>query len=49
MNGIRHGKGKEYDEYGNLLFDGEYINGKKEKEKIIINWIWISLWRNLNI
>ena len=33
MNGIRHGKGKEYDEYGNLLFDGEYINGKKRKGK----------------
>ena len=33
MNGIRHGKGKEYDKYGNLLFDGEYINRKKRKGK----------------
>ena len=24
------GKGKEYDTYGNLIFNGEYINGKKK-------------------
>ena len=29
MNGIKNGKGKEYDYEGNLEFDGEYLNGKK--------------------
>ena len=30
LNGKRHGKGKEYDDYnGNLLFEGEYSNGKR--------------------
>ena len=30
LNGVRNGKGKEYDKNnGNLLFEGEYFNGKK--------------------
>ena len=28
-NGERNGKGKEYDEYGKLIFVGEYLNGKR--------------------
>ena len=27
---VRHGKGKEYDFNGNLIFDGEYIEGEKQ-------------------
>ena len=27
MNGKRNGKGKEYNENGNLKYDGEYLNG----------------------
>ena len=23
------GKGKEYDEYGNLIFEGEYLNNRR--------------------
>ena len=26
LNGLRHGKGKEYDDNGKLRFEGEYIN-----------------------
>ena len=33
MNGVRHGKGKEYDLFGHIIFDGEFINGKKRKGK----------------
>ena len=33
MNGVRHGKGKEYNCKGKLLFDVEFINGKKIKGK----------------
>ena len=29
LNGKRNGKGKEYDDYGNLEFEGEYLNGEK--------------------
>ena len=36
LNGERNGKGKEYDNDGNLIFEGEFIKGKrfngKEKE-----------------
>ena len=28
LNGVRHGKGKEYYE-GRLVFEGEYLNGKR--------------------
>ena len=28
-NGERNGKGKEYDDKGKLIFEGEYFNGKK--------------------
>ena len=28
-NGKRHGNGKEYDNKGDLIFDGEYNNGLK--------------------
>ena len=29
MNGERNGKGKEYNDDGKLIFEGEYLNGKK--------------------
>ena len=28
-NGKRNGKGKEYDEKGNVTFEGEFLNGMK--------------------
>jgi len=31
LNGLRNGKGKEYNIKGNLIFDGEYLNGNKVK------------------
>ena len=33
MNGLRNGKGKEYDEDGKLEFEGEYLHGKRLKGK----------------
>jgi len=34
LNGERNGKGKEYDFlYGNLIYEGEYLNGKKLKRR----------------
>jgi len=36
LNGLRHGKGKEYDSYIRLIFEGEYVKGKDGKEKDII-------------
>jgi len=32
-NGIKNGKGKEYDYDGTLMFEGEYLNGKRWKGK----------------
>ena len=29
LNGIRHGKGKEYNIIGDIIFKGQYLNGKK--------------------
>ena len=29
LNGKRNGKGKEYNDYGNLKYEGEYLNGVK--------------------
>ena len=29
LNGKKHGKGKEYNKYGVVMFKGEYINGKR--------------------
>ena len=29
LNGLRNGKGKEFDDYGKIKFEGEYLNGKK--------------------
>ena len=29
LNGKRNGKGKEYNENGDLLFEGEYSKGKR--------------------
>jgi len=35
QNGERNGKGKEYDnDNGTLIFEGEYLNGKKLNGKI---------------
>ena len=31
LNGCRNEKIKEYNKNGNLLFEGEYLNGNKEK------------------
>ena len=29
LNGKRNGKGKEYNEYGELIFEGEYLNDQR--------------------
>ena len=29
LNGLRNGKGKEYDYNGKIVFEGEYLNGKR--------------------
>ena len=29
LNGEKNGKGKEYNDYGQIIFEGEYLNGKK--------------------
>ena len=34
-NGKRNGNGKEYDEDGKLIFEGEYLDGKKWKGNAI--------------
>ena len=34
LNGIKHGKCKEYNKYGGLEFEGEYLNGKKNGKGI---------------
>jgi len=31
LNGKKNGKGKEYNRLGELLFEGEYLNGEKIK------------------
>ena len=37
LNGKKNGKGVEYDDNGQLLFEGEYLNG--EKKEIIFYYI----------
>ena len=32
LNGIRNGKGKEYNEKGKLLYKGEYLHGKRNEK-----------------
>ena len=39
-DGLRNGKGKEYETSGFIEFDGEYINGKKLKGKAYNNDFW---------
>ena len=34
LNGERNGKGKDYEIKGNIIFEGEYSNGKKWEGKI---------------
>jgi len=34
LNGIKHGKCKEYNKNGELEFEGEYLNGKKNGKGI---------------
>ena len=47
MNAKRNGKGKEYDD-GWLVFEGEYLNGKKMcTEKNIINMGILNLKENI--
>ena len=29
LNGVKHGKGKEFDYFGDLAFEGEYYNGER--------------------
>ena len=29
LYGVRNGKGKEYNSDGKLIFEGEYLNGKR--------------------
>ncbi len=29
LNGIKNGKGKEFDTKGKIIFEGEYLNGKR--------------------
>ena len=52
----RHGKGKQYDENNNLIFDGEYSHGKKQKgteniyyrnSKLTLEWDMINGKRKL--
>ena len=31
-NGLRNGKGKEYDQEGNLIYEGEFLRGEREGE-----------------
>ena len=31
-NGKKNGRGKEYDTFGNVLFEGEFLNGKRYKK-----------------
>ena len=38
LNGKRNGKGKEYNDYGNLKFDGEYLNGKRNGKGKEYKW-----------
>jgi len=33
INGERNGEGEEYDFYGRLIFEGEYVNGKRARGK----------------
>ena len=39
-NDVRNGEGKEYDNNGNIIYEGEYLNGKKmRKEKNMIKMV----------
>ena len=38
LNGIKNGKGKEYNSRTFEVFEGEYLKGKKK-------WLWESIWR----
>ena len=39
LNGLRNGKGKEYNDWnGDLKFEGEYLNGKKHGKGKEYNW-----------
>ena len=33
LNGKKNGKGKEYNQYGKIIFEGEYSNWKRKKGK----------------
>ena len=51
LNYKRNGKGEEYDSVGNLIFEGEFLNGKKKKEKkaiIGLNGVLFLKENNLN-
>ena len=37
LNGLRHGKGIDYYKNGNIKYDGNFVNGKYEGNKCIIN------------
>ncbi len=36
VNGKKHGKGKEYNKYGHVIFEGEYLNGEKKRYYCLI-------------
>ena len=38
INGERNGQGKEYDEYGKLIFEGEYLNGERNGQGKEYDW-----------
>ena len=41
VKGKKNGKAKEYDECNdNLIFGGEYLNGKKKMKSQRIWWLW---------
>ena len=39
LNGERNGKERKYNDSGNLLFEGEYLNGNYKKGKVYIKGI----------
>ena len=38
-DGKKHGKGKEYGKFGNIEYEGEYLNGKRKKIKLYNRFI----------
>ena len=59
LNGKRNGKGREYDNNGNIKFEGEYLNGKRngkgkeyyDNDKLYLRRIfkWRKKWKRKRI